>query len=125
MHGWMLAPGWLKSDYNYAETLLTLAMHACKKTGLLLQIIRAWLNIIIKCVYSYNYYTGVASYIKRSTQLLYNIIISKMSRCLSPHPDGWDVKPEVPGDLTRQAFSSLLQILVSHKSGKKPIGFHK
>ena len=23
----------------------------------------------------------------------------KMSRWLSPHPDGWDVKPEVPGDL--------------------------
>ncbi len=41
-----------------------------------------------------------------------------MSRCLSPHPDGWDVKPEVPGDLTLQAFSSLLQTLVSHKSGK-------
>ncbi len=29
--------------------------------------------------------------------------IEKMSRCLSPHPDGWDVKPEVPGDLTRHA----------------------
>ncbi len=43
----------------------------------------------------------------------------KMSRCLSPHPDGWDVKPEVSGDLTRQALSSLLQTLVSHKNSIK------
>ena len=41
----------------------------------------------------------------------------KMSRWLSPHPDGWDVKPEVPGDLASRGIC-LFQTLVSHNSGK-------
>ena len=40
-----------------------------------------------------------------------------MSRWLSPHPDGWDVKPEVPGDLASRGIC-LFQTLVSHNSGK-------
>ena len=27
-----------------------------------------------------------------------------MSRWLSPHPNGWDVKPEVPGDLASRGM---------------------
>ena len=34
-----------------------------------------------------------------------------MSRWLSPHPDGWDVKPEVPGDLASRP--SLATIVVN------------
>ncbi len=48
------------------------------------------------------YSTRLRDFSKGFTQLS----PEKMSRCLSLHPDGWDVKTEVPGDLTRQAFSS-------------------
>ena len=48
---------------------------------------------------------------------VYSALPTKMSRWLSPHPDGWDVKPEVPGDLASRGIC-LFQTLVSHNSGK-------
>ena len=48
---------------------------------------------------------------------LYRVYQQKMSRWLSPHPDEWDVKPEVPEDLALRGIC-LFQTLISHNSGK-------
>ena len=60
--------------------------------------------------------SGKVEKLKNSTECT-QLYPQKMSRWLSPHPDGWDVKPEVPGDLASRGIC-LFQTLVSHNSGK-------